>query len=301
MLKLRKRISVNVLPAIGLLAVLFGPARLMAQRPAAMTECDEYARKLSESQMVTSADLDALKRAEDKVAALNTTLKGYLARIRSNPEQFDQSIRAILTVLQQMKPAQAERRSALDRWFADQKRQIDDDPRTRLEACLASIDSARGPTSGVGSNFQEVVLTLTVLDRSQTVHLSMKNGAWNISSSLRQGIKLPSRDPAATNTTSRVKVTQQAIARVEVTSLPPGWHFTLGIGVDGRTPGNAENVCFSSTRCQAESGPYPGVKKGLGKGWAAQEAAEVWVCRGDDSCIGKGDPVAAINLDWVLP
>ena len=85
-------------------------------------------------------------------------------------------------------------------------------------------------------------------------------------------------------------------------SLPQTWTVWLGIGADQKTPRGVANLCGPAPlQCDAESGPYPGVRRGLGKGWAAAESAEVWLCRSIAPCVGRTDPVATININWTLP
>jgi hypothetical protein len=295
----RIRSVLNWCLAICLTVLLLGSARLVAQPQSLVAECQEDSRKAAEQQLVEQADYDAWARAHDKLKAFDTTLRGYVARLKANPEQSDEVIRAILAVLSQMKQARADVNAAYKRMNAD------DDSLGRLEDqienCFARLDRARGTGAGAGPKGHMTVI-LTVLDRTETVDLSFSNGTWNITGRLRQGIKLPSHDPAASDTTAPVKVDRQVSADVRVTpSLPPGWQIWLGIGADSKTP-KGQNLCSDETfQCRATSGPYPGVKRGLGKGWAAGESVELWLCPGKQSCVGKTDPVASININWVLP
>jgi hypothetical protein len=182
----------------------------------------------------------------------------------------------------------------------------------RLTAIVIAPSAPSNPTPGPKSTPPAssspsappgtVVVTLKLLDRTETVDVTLNaNGGWNITSRVRQGIKLPSHDPAASDATSPVKVSQAATATVTVSGLPSGWQAVLGIGAGPATPLNSQNVCVTTSSCSATSGPYPGVRMGLGKGWAAGELAAVWLCRQSSPCMGRTDAVANINIYWTLP
>ncbi len=157
-----------------------------------------------------------------------------------------------------------------------------------------------------GYSPETYAVILTVLDRTETVNLNWNggdrvDGVWNITSRLRQGIKMGSHDPAASDGTAAVPVGRVVNATVKVIPVLEYWSLWLGIGADSKTP-RGDNLCGPTTySCTAKSGPYPGLRRGLGKGWAASEGVEVWLCKGQESCVGKTDPIATININWGLP
>jgi hypothetical protein len=289
----QNRRSAVCLLAVSLLFSLLGPAKGTAQPQSLSAECQEDARKVGEQWSVANADWEAVQRAESKLSALHATMKGWAARLQASPDQSDQAIRGILAVLSQLKQARADLLSARTRWDRD-------DVQTNLlqlhlEVCIDKLDKMRGAKPGEGT----AVLTLGVLDRTETVNLSLKHGTWNITGRSRQGIKLPSHDPGASDSTSPVKVSRAVNATASVApALPSGWVLWVGIGADAKTPAG-ENLCQADRECTATSGPYPGVRRGFGKGWAAAESVEVWLCRVNQPCYGRTDPVANINISWV--
>jgi len=316
MLRVRVGVRVFMLFAFCLFVSLIGPARPAAQTapqkaaqpPATIAECEEYSRKAGDLQSILAADNAAFESAYDKRAAVQTTLKGYVAKLQTNPEQSDQVIRAILLVLQQLKQAGAEVTSVVNKWKNDDS-QYETELATfttcvqRVPPPSASPGKAQTPASGSSTPPAGVTIILTVQDKSETVNLSRKSdGAYEIVSTLRQGIKLPSNDPAATDTTGPVSVTKEVKASARISPELPGWAMWLGIGADATTKQGAQNFCGPSVgACNASSGPYPGVRRGLGKGWAASESVEVWLCPPGNFCVGKSDPVATISIHWVLP
>ena len=298
------------LSAVCLLVLLVGSDNLGAQPTSIAPACREYVRRSFAQQDIASASLDAYLAAVDKLKAVHTTLRAYVVRLRANPEEGEQVIRAILAVLQQMKQVEAKVRSTRDRWIADQDRstklfaEVENCNELGKQGAMttpAKPPSVQGPTE----------LTLRVLDRTMTVYLSWRSGTWSVTGRYQHGIKLPSHDPAASNATAPVKVNSAVTATAILNSpLPAEWNLWLGIGVNANTPAGAANLCGpAQLQCDAVSGPFPGVKMGLGQGWAASEGVEAWLCRRNaspdfptsKSCVGRTDPAAALNISWTLP
>ena len=310
------RVSVGarfgILFAICLLVLLVGPAGQPFQKappqPSTLAQCEEYSRKAGELQSITDADIDGLERSYKKRADLQLALRGLVASLQTKPDKADQTIRAILLLLPQLKQAGVEHRAAGDKLRRDNS--LFDDATGKTSDCFYQL--RLNPNTGQTQTTESVIgvppggasILLTVGDKTETVNMEFHgndfngNGTFEITSTFRQGIKLPSRDPAATNSTAPVTVDKQVTATVRMEPSVTGRQIWLGLGADGNTP-VGPSLCVGGGVCQLQSGPYPGVRKGLGKGWAASEAVEVWLCRVGNRCAGKVDPVATINISWV--
>src|SRR5579864_7119715 len=99
MLRYRIRAVIHCFSALCLFLLLLAPATLAAQPQFTLPQCEELARKYADQNSVNAASWDALERAREQLHAIHDTLKGYVARLQANPEQSDQVIRAILTLL----------------------------------------------------------------------------------------------------------------------------------------------------------------------------------------------------------
>ncbi|HLJ57775.1 MAG TPA: hypothetical protein VKT77_22250 [Chthonomonadaceae bacterium] len=155
-------------------------------------------------------------------------------------------------------------------------------------AGLAPFQSAQVPV--VWANRGPTQLVLTVLDRRETVNLTWDGAGWHIPAGgiFRQGRPIvPFIRGADTTAPVRIDTTVTVTAALNA-PLPEGWSLWLGV----RAP-----IGPATRNARLVRGPWPGIQgANLGRGWAAQEEAEVWICRG--STFTGGDPVALINIDW---
>lgn len=300
---------IGLLLSVCLLGLLVGPVNMApqtapqtaAQQKAIISECEGYSQQAAAASAQADADDTALENAKKNRRNLQTMLKGYAALLQSKPEESDETIKSILSILPKLTQASKDIKTATAKEENDSA--AADNWLGKLDACFSRIQLTAGPAKAKATvnGIATMAVMLKVADKTETVNINVySNGTYGIASQLRQGIKLPSKDPAASDTTGRETVDKGVTATVSVLSLVPGQEVWLGIAADTKTP-TGPTLCSTTTTCSLTSGPYPGVRRGLGKGWAASEAVEVWLCRKEARCVGNGDPVAAININWVLP
>lgn len=285
------------LRALSATCLLLLAIRLKAAEP----PCSAITHRVGEQQTVLVADAEDEQAIREKMRVLHTALRDSVARLDENLGEGSSVLRTILDTLEQMKHVRGELRAVYQRLDADTHRA--EDLETQLHDCYYNLDAEQYPKLHGLPPSQ--IVTLTVLDRTESVEVAFDDmtGHYRIANRFRQGIRVPSHDPAASDSTKPVKVDQAVTASAHLNPglQRKGWTLWLGVGADSKTSRGPTLCSTEEVSCEVTSGPYPGVRRGFGKGWAASEGVEVWLCSSGVKCVGKVDPIANINITWVLP